>query len=206
MADGFVECLAGGLLESVRRTGVLLDQGDCERPHQQGSGGERDQCAVPTEMRNQPLRDRQHRELTERPRRCGDAEHHTASLGRVRAAEHARNDAERDAGKPNADQHYVLIRRVQGPGRQIGVLSADAAAALNAPDSPANDLERLSVTAFRQWRSATTGTDHSAGLLRRSEFRQPWGAEVDQSFSVTDNTPARSDPPGQVTLSADWEH
>jgi len=43
-----------------------------------------------------------------------------------------------DELKPNADQHYVLIRRVQGPGRQINVLSADLAAALNAPDSPAN--------------------------------------------------------------------
>jgi polysaccharide biosynthesis/export protein len=43
-----------------------------------------------------------------------------------------------DELKPNADQHYVLIRRVTGPGRQITVLSADVAAALNAPDSPAN--------------------------------------------------------------------
>ena len=41
-----------------------------------------------------------------------------------------------DELKPNADQHYVLIRRVRGPGRQIDVLSADLAAALDAPGFP----------------------------------------------------------------------
>ena len=41
-----------------------------------------------------------------------------------------------DELKPNADQHYVLIRRVRGPGRQINVLSADLAAALDAPEFP----------------------------------------------------------------------
>ena len=55
-----------------------------------------------------------------------------------------------DELKPNADQHYVLIRRIAGPGRQISVLSADMAAALNAPDSPANVLlqPRDTLTVF----------------------------------------------------------
>ena len=55
-----------------------------------------------------------------------------------------------DELKPNADQNYVLIRRMQGPGRQITVLSADLAAALNAPDSPANVLlqPRDTLTVF----------------------------------------------------------
>jgi polysaccharide export outer membrane protein len=40
--------------------------------------------------------------------------------------------------KPNADLHYVLIRRELPPDRRIVVLSADLAAALSAPDSDAN--------------------------------------------------------------------
>src|SRR4029077_619477 len=52
--------------------------------------------------------------------------------------------------RPNADQHYVLIRRVLGPGRQIRVLSADLEAALKAPDSAANVLlqPRDTLTVF----------------------------------------------------------
>ena len=43
-----------------------------------------------------------------------------------------------DELKPNADQHYVLIRRVLMPEHRTTVLSADLAAALQAPNSPAN--------------------------------------------------------------------
>jgi protein involved in polysaccharide export with SLBB domain len=43
-----------------------------------------------------------------------------------------------DELKPNADQGYVLIRRIVTPGRRIAVLSADLAAALRDPASPAN--------------------------------------------------------------------
>ncbi len=43
-----------------------------------------------------------------------------------------------DELRPNADQNYVLIRRVLTPGRRIAVLSADLAAALRDPASPAN--------------------------------------------------------------------
>jgi protein involved in polysaccharide export with SLBB domain len=52
--------------------------------------------------------------------------------------------------KPNADLHYVLIRRELPPDRRIVVLSADLAAALNAPDSDANVplLARDRLTVF----------------------------------------------------------
>jgi polysaccharide biosynthesis/export protein len=40
--------------------------------------------------------------------------------------------------KPNADLHYILIRRELLPDRRIAVLSADLAAALNDPGSAAN--------------------------------------------------------------------
>ena len=40
--------------------------------------------------------------------------------------------------RPNADIHYVLIRRELPPDRRVVILSADLAAALRAPDSPKN--------------------------------------------------------------------
>jgi polysaccharide export outer membrane protein len=43
-----------------------------------------------------------------------------------------------DELKPDADQHYVLIRRELAPDRRIAVLSADLAAALRAPGSAAD--------------------------------------------------------------------
>jgi protein involved in polysaccharide export with SLBB domain len=43
-----------------------------------------------------------------------------------------------DELKPDADLHYVMIRREQPPDRHIEVVSADLAAALRAPDSPKN--------------------------------------------------------------------
>jgi protein involved in polysaccharide export with SLBB domain len=43
-----------------------------------------------------------------------------------------------DELKPDADQHYVLIRRELAPERRIAVLSADLAAALRAPGSAAD--------------------------------------------------------------------
>src|SRR5437660_980411 len=51
--------------------------------------------------------------------------------------------------KPSADLHYVLIRRELPPDRRITVLSADLAAALHAPGSPADvplmALDRITV-------------------------------------------------------------
>jgi polysaccharide export outer membrane protein len=46
--------------------------------------------------------------------------------------------------KPNADLHYVLIRRELPPDRRVTVLSADIAKAWAAPQSEANP--RLSPT------------------------------------------------------------
>jgi polysaccharide biosynthesis/export protein len=52
--------------------------------------------------------------------------------------------------KPNADLHYVLIRRELPPDRRVTVLSADLVAALNDPASTANPplLPRDRITVF----------------------------------------------------------
>jgi polysaccharide export outer membrane protein len=51
--------------------------------------------------------------------------------------------------KPSADLHYILIRRELPPDRRVTVLSADLAAALQAPGSPADvplmALDRITV-------------------------------------------------------------
>ncbi len=63
-----------------------------------------------------------------------------------------------DELRPNADIHYLLIRRELPPDRRISVLSADLAAALKVPGSPA-DLElmpRDRVTVF----DLASGRDH----------------------------------------------
>jgi len=55
-----------------------------------------------------------------------------------------------DELKPNADQHYLLIRRELPPDRHITVLSADLAAALRAPGSTADIplMPRDTIQAF----------------------------------------------------------
>jgi len=55
-----------------------------------------------------------------------------------------------DELEPNADQHYVLIRRELPPNRRISVVSADLAAALQAPGSNADIslLPRDRITVF----------------------------------------------------------
>jgi polysaccharide biosynthesis/export protein len=63
-----------------------------------------------------------------------------------------------DELRPNADIHYLLIRRELPPDRRVSVLSADLAAALKAPGSPA-DLElspRDRITVF----DLASGRDH----------------------------------------------
>jgi len=63
-----------------------------------------------------------------------------------------------DELRPDADIHYLLIRRELPPDRHISVLSADLAAALKAPGSPA-DLElspRDRITVF----DLASGRDH----------------------------------------------
>lgn len=60
--------------------------------------------------------------------------------------------------KPNADTHYVLIRREVPPGQRIAVLSADLAAALRAPgstaDIPLQPRDRLTVFDLESGRAA----------------------------------------------------
>ena len=60
--------------------------------------------------------------------------------------------------RPNADLHYVLIRREQPPDRHVTVLSADLAAALAAPGSAADVplMSRDRVTVF----DLASGRDH----------------------------------------------
>jgi polysaccharide export outer membrane protein len=64
-----------------------------------------------------------------------------------------------DELKPNADIHYVLIRREVPPDRHVAVLSADLAAALISPDSKANvELQaRDRITVF----DLASGRDHT---------------------------------------------
>jgi protein involved in polysaccharide export with SLBB domain len=52
--------------------------------------------------------------------------------------------------RPNADLHYILIRREQPPDRRVSVLSADLAAALSAPGSAADVplMARDRITVF----------------------------------------------------------
>jgi polysaccharide biosynthesis/export protein len=63
-----------------------------------------------------------------------------------------------DELRPDADIHYLLIRRELPPDRRIRVLSADLAAALNAPGSKADAelMPRDRITVF----DLTTGRDH----------------------------------------------
>ncbi len=60
--------------------------------------------------------------------------------------------------KPNADTHYVLIRRELPPGQRIAVLSADLAAALRAPgsegDTPLMPRDQLTVFDLESGREA----------------------------------------------------
>ena len=63
-----------------------------------------------------------------------------------------------DELRPDADIHYVLIRRELPPDRRISVLSADLAAALKAPGSPADTelMPRDRITVF----DLASGRDH----------------------------------------------
>ena len=82
-----------------------LHQRGGKRNDQQRDTGQRDQRTVPADVGQQPLRERQHRELAERARRRRDAERHAALLGRKLAAEHAGHHAEGHAGQADAQQH-----------------------------------------------------------------------------------------------------
>ena len=119
MAGGLAHRLAGRLRERVRGPLVPLDQRRRQRHHQQAGGPERQQRAVPADVRQQPLGCRQHRELAERARGGRDAERHAALLGGELASEHAGDDAEGHPGQAQADQdaaaqHHHQRRRRMG--------------------------------------------------------------------------------------------
>ena len=101
-----------------------------------------------------------------------------------------------DELRPNADQHYVLIRRVEGPGRQISVLSADLAAALRAPESTANVLlqPRDTLTVF----DLQTGRDRvieplMQELTLQADLQQPTQVvNIDGKVKVPGDYPLES--------------
>ncbi len=63
--------------------------------------------------------------------------------------------------KPNADTHYVLVRRELPPGQRIAVLSADLAAALRAPGAQADIVlqprDQLTIFDLESGRAAVVG-------------------------------------------------
>jgi protein involved in polysaccharide export with SLBB domain len=69
-----------------------------------------------------------------------------------------------DELKPNADQNYLLIRRVLAPDRRITVLSADLAEALHAPGSPA-DIMLMPRDTIRVFDLETSRTNVIAPLM-----------------------------------------
>lgn len=81
-----------------------------------------------------------------------------------------------DELRPNADIHYVLIRRELPPDRRAVVLSADLAAALRAPGSPANvqlmPRDRLIVFDTESGRTQLIGPMLEE-MRRQSRFDQP---------------------------------
>jgi polysaccharide export outer membrane protein len=81
-----------------------------------------------------------------------------------------------DELKRDADQHYLLIRRELPPNRTIAVLSADLAAALRAPGTPADIrlLPRDTITVFDLQTSREHVIQSLMGELRlQSNLGQP---------------------------------
>ncbi len=72
VAERLAQRLAGRLLERVRNGIAALDECRGERKHQQAERAQCQQRAVPTEMHQQPLRERQQRELSERAQRAAE--------------------------------------------------------------------------------------------------------------------------------------
>jgi len=85
--------------------------------------------------------------------------------------------------RPNADTHYVLIRRELPPGQRIAVLSADLAAALRAPGSEADVLlmPRDQLTVF----DLQAGRDGVIEPLLRDLKLQSNAAQPTESVSVS---------------------
>ena len=94
--------------------------------------------------------------------------------------------------EPNADLHYVLIRREQPPDRHVAILSADLVAALTAPgtaaDVPMMPRDRIMVF------DLASGRDHDI---------QPWLEELRLQSNSTLPTPVVH-VDGQVKVPGDY--
>jgi polysaccharide export outer membrane protein len=102
-----------------------------------------------------------------------------------------------DELKRDADQHYLLIRRELPPRRTVAVLSADLAAALQAPGSPA-DIElmpRDTITVFDLQTSREHVIQSLMGELRlQSNLGQPTEiVHVDGRVKVPGDYPLEPD-------------
>jgi len=103
--ERFAHRFAGRLLENMRVHDAPLDHRCSQRRDREANAAECHQRAHPADVRQQPLRERQHGELPERASSGRNAERHAALLRRERASEDARNDAERDTGLTGSYQH-----------------------------------------------------------------------------------------------------
>ncbi len=101
-----------------------------------------------------------------------------------------------DELKRDADQHYLLIRRELPPNRTIAVLSADLAAALQAPGTPADIqlLPRDTITVFDLQTSREHVIQSLMGELRlQSNLGQPTEiVHVDGRVKVPGDYPLES--------------
>jgi polysaccharide biosynthesis/export protein len=102
-----------------------------------------------------------------------------------------------DELKRDADQHYLLIRRELPPHRTIAVLSADLAAALQAPGTPADIqlLPRDTITVFDLQTSREHVIQSVMGELRlQSNLGQPTAiVHVDGRVKVPGDYPLETD-------------
>ncbi len=140
----------------MRMRDAPLHQRSGERRDRQPHAAERHQRTHPADIRQQPLRQRQQRELTERACRRRNAERHAALLGRERASERPRDHTERDPRQPGADQHTGREHERQF-GRRVGH-----------PDE-ARDIQQ--ATGNHDARRAVLVGQHSRERLRRTPYK-----------------------------------
>ena len=132
---------------------------------------ERDQRAIPAEMREQPLRQRQQRELTERARGRRDAERHAALLGWKRAAQHACDDAERHPGQAGADQHARRQHESTAVSSDAPSRRAPARTAVRHPARPG--LRRIGRRPCRRRAASTPHTRFCTAIASANVSRVP---------------------------------
>jgi protein involved in polysaccharide export with SLBB domain len=99
--------------------------------------------------------------------------------------------------KPNADTHYVLIRRELPPGQRIAVLSADLAAALRAPGSTADialmPRDQLTVFDLESGREAVVKPLLRDLQLQSSAARPTEAVRVEGAVKVKGEYPLEPD-------------